>query len=714
MCQAQSSVHVSPAEKNYSTIEKEFLALVYGLEKYHYYTFGRSVRLQTDHRPLVHLVAQHVDKLTPRLQRFLLRFLRYSDATVEYLPGAKNFLPDLLSRYTAERPSPVTTKFTDELCVAAREMVDVHDLGVEYILHCHSRILASPYVQTCIRYCEADWPEKASLCTDGTDDIWHLRDRVVYSGPCPTFENCLIIPPELRRDVLTELHTGHVRADTMLRRAKSSFFWTRLAAAVQDFAAKCQACQIAAPKPSRVEQRGIVPAFHPGSHVAMDFYTLKSQKGLVLVDAFSKYVEFFKTNGEKVNQGDAVAPIFFPGDKALLFRASTNKWEPVRVLRTGVQRNSYVVRLQSGAESLRNVHQLRLHMTDTLDSIFRQTQMLTTTPLVRQVLELPHSTPLTSKPTSLPLTPHRFSPRKTTPLRCPIHLLVGLDPVATSSRVNASARLLQVQRQQRRNLLDVMDSTIFAFLPSLFALPAAEVLSNIPVVSALISPPVPSPNPVDNSPAVLSPVCLVPHPQDQACLPVTPTRVVARLQTSPLVTPMSCHQPVKDILTGSTLTTGPLDPHVITALTTAIGRMSLTPVSLPPVTEPTSHTTTHPGIVHPLPPPPTAHTAPFTVLPSGARPRTHVPNRLAATHRDTTHNQGGMMPKIPPLRIQIGHSHHGRKQTMTQKSIESGIATALRSHRVLPSSITLCPPAQAGMAPSDDHEDNNDPDCNAP
>ena len=160
------------------------------------------------------------------MQRFLLRFLRYSDATVEYLPGAKNFLPDLLSRYPAEEPHSVSTKFNDELCVAAREMIDVHNLGIEYILHCHSRVSASPYVQACIRYCETEWPTKASLCTDGTDEIWHLRDRIVYSGPCPTFEKRLIIPPELRHDVLVDLHAGHVRADTMFRCAKTSFFWT--------------------------------------------------------------------------------------------------------------------------------------------------------------------------------------------------------------------------------------------------------------------------------------------------------------------------------------------------------------------------------------------------------------------------------------------------------------------------------------------------------
>ena len=43
---------LTSTEKNYDQIEKEMLALVFGCIKFEQYIFGRSVSVQSDHKPL--------------------------------------------------------------------------------------------------------------------------------------------------------------------------------------------------------------------------------------------------------------------------------------------------------------------------------------------------------------------------------------------------------------------------------------------------------------------------------------------------------------------------------------------------------------------------------------------------------------------------------------------------------------------------------------
>ena len=50
-----ASRSLNPAEKRYSQLDKEGLAIVFGVKKFHHYLFGRTFTICSDHKPLQHL-----------------------------------------------------------------------------------------------------------------------------------------------------------------------------------------------------------------------------------------------------------------------------------------------------------------------------------------------------------------------------------------------------------------------------------------------------------------------------------------------------------------------------------------------------------------------------------------------------------------------------------------------------------------------------------
>ena len=67
---------LTDTEQNYSNIERETLGVVWGLEKFHYFIYGKHCTLHTDHKPLESIFKKKLAHCPPRLQRLLIRALK--------------------------------------------------------------------------------------------------------------------------------------------------------------------------------------------------------------------------------------------------------------------------------------------------------------------------------------------------------------------------------------------------------------------------------------------------------------------------------------------------------------------------------------------------------------------------------------------------------------------------------------------------------------
>ena len=99
---AFASRSITETETRYANSENELLAILFGLERFHQYTYGKHVIVESDHKPLETIVKKPLANTPPRLQRMLLRLQTY-DFYVNYRPGKLLVVSDMLSRaYTTD------------------------------------------------------------------------------------------------------------------------------------------------------------------------------------------------------------------------------------------------------------------------------------------------------------------------------------------------------------------------------------------------------------------------------------------------------------------------------------------------------------------------------------------------------------------------------------------------------------------------------------
>ena len=85
-----------PTEKRYAQIEKEMLAIVFSLKKFHQYTFSRKMKIFSDHKPLKSIFSKPLNRAPKRLQGMMLSAQQYY-TELEYTPGKENVCSRYLS-----------------------------------------------------------------------------------------------------------------------------------------------------------------------------------------------------------------------------------------------------------------------------------------------------------------------------------------------------------------------------------------------------------------------------------------------------------------------------------------------------------------------------------------------------------------------------------------------------------------------------------------
>jgi transposase InsO family protein len=335
---------------NWHTPEKETYAIVYALEKFRPYIYGRPFSLVTDHRALLWCCGKK--NVHGRLARWSYIISQYAQ-DIQYIQGKNNHVADALSR-APYQPEPEPDAETDDLGANPHlaEILKEKIYGAVGINMVTTRAAARQMIDMGFgtdsdSEDDAQWPldpAQVSLTPLFLPELWgsesnHDPDaqrgqkqvetsirkdelsRWVHNTK--TDANGLPlwwVPPTYRRDVLRAVHrnpmSAHPSAEKMFQLLQERVWWRKMESDVEDFVRTCHLCQLyrmgQADRPHIQTRRN---AQCPMQRISLDILSMEGVKApgkdryvLVILDEFTRYAEAYPISSQ---DDKTVSDVFF-------------------------------------------------------------------------------------------------------------------------------------------------------------------------------------------------------------------------------------------------------------------------------------------------------------------------------------------------------------------------------------------------------------------
>ena len=204
---AFASKSLTETESRYSNIDRQMLGIVFGLERFHQYVYGRHVEVHTDHKPLESIYTKHLFAAPPRLARMLLRIQQY-DVSIKYVPGSDVKLADALSRVNPCNTGPIrgldlsVHEVHMHLNASPTRIVEIRmETSKDSTLHALCEIIS------------LGWPENRAHCPTHLMPFWNFRDELSVEDGLVLKGQRIILPKSLHAAALEQIHYAHQGAE---------------------------------------------------------------------------------------------------------------------------------------------------------------------------------------------------------------------------------------------------------------------------------------------------------------------------------------------------------------------------------------------------------------------------------------------------------------------------------------------------------------------
>ena len=284
-----ASRRLTSAERGYAQIDREALAIVFGVKKFRQYLLGKTFTLRTDHQPLVRLFRENkgVPQLAAsRIKRWALILAAYR-YNVEYITSKDNVCADYLSRASiSDLPSQDETLEDEVMVINSTLFKEVMLSAKTVAMETHT----DKTLGRVLKFTREGWP---THCPG--EDLKHYylrRDELTVEQGCLLWGARVIIPNTLRPHILLDLHSEHLGIVKMKALARQHFWWPNLDRDIEDITKHCISCQENAPRPNKPPVATWNWPSGPWKRIHLDFAgPFMGSTFLIIVDSYSKWLE---------------------------------------------------------------------------------------------------------------------------------------------------------------------------------------------------------------------------------------------------------------------------------------------------------------------------------------------------------------------------------------------------------------------------------------
>ena len=201
------------------------MAVLYGLERFDQYAYGRTVSVQNDHKPLAAILRKPLSMAPKRLQDFVMRLIRY-DVNFVFVKGTSLQIADTLSRAHLD-----SVEGNQDDCARIMNIYAIAEIPDKRLDEIREATLRDTSLQTVIKLVLDGWPQDKHNINIPSQALpyFDMRDSLSIVDDILVKGEAIVIPSELRASIKKRLHSAHLGCESMKRRARGIVFWPGIA-----------------------------------------------------------------------------------------------------------------------------------------------------------------------------------------------------------------------------------------------------------------------------------------------------------------------------------------------------------------------------------------------------------------------------------------------------------------------------------------------------